>query len=71
MDHREQPELFELIEESQPRRLWSCPLHAQVLRATDDGARVAGWSHYRGLSQTGKEIDSVLCPICRKGQTTP
>lgn len=63
----EQQGLFELSETPQPLLLWQCLLHDRRFIATEDEARAVGWGHYRDPSQTGKQLDSVLCPICRKG----
>ena len=35
-----------------------------MTRLTEAGARNMGWRFFRGLSQTGKPLDDVICPVC-------
>jgi len=32
--------------------------------STYDAARMLGWRMFRGVSQTGKPLDDVICPSC-------
>ena len=42
----------------------SCHHCARSTISTPDVARASGWRMFQGLSQTGKELDDVVCPSC-------
>ena len=44
-----------------------CP---STTSSSPDAARMLGWRLFKGLSQTGKELDDVVCPGCAGTTTT-
>lgn len=46
-----------------------CNHCTRTTRSSETVARLQGWRFFSGLSQTGKQLDTVLCPV-HSGQGT-